>query len=445
MLSQTSLSRTAEAGAKPVSVLPVLYCASLLSYVDRTIFSLSLQPIKTQFGFSDSQLGLLAGLAFALSYAAFSPVAGWFADRRSRKTVLIVAVTLWSAATLATALANSFGTMFAARALVGMGEAAVMPLAVSLLSDTRSPAERGRAFGLFHSASALGTVLAMLFGGVLIGAITRMGGLTLPLIGTLRPWQSLFVAAACLGVLFVVAVGTAMREPPRRTPETSVRTEDGSVRSFVAANPLLLLTLYVSLSVVQMATITNFVWIVPALARAHGLDAATAALTVGSTAGIAMIFGSFAAGWMISKLRKGGDLAATLKVCVASVAVFACFTIPGYLTPGLTLSLVLVTIGAFFSYAPTVCAFAMMGEALPSTIRARLAGFNTMSNAVICNSMGSLLVGVLGDRLFEGQATIAHALTCVILIGTVVGSGLILVGLPIYRRRMRLLGNEGAA
>lgn len=434
---------TMRAGA----VLPILYIASLLGYLDRIIFSLALQPIKLQFGFSDSQLGLLAGLAFGISYAAFSPVAGWFADRRSRKGVLIFAVLVWSGATLATAFAHSFATMFAARALVGMGEAAVMPLAVSMLSDTRDANARGRAFSLFLSASALGTAIGMVFGGAVMTTISRLGGLTLPVVGTLLPWQTLFVVASCLGLLFVAIVSIVLRDPGRAANQASARPEDDGVWRFVSANPMIIFTLYIGLSFIQMATITNLVWIVPAFGRAHGLANGEAALSIGSSAGVAMVLGCFAAGWMIARARARGNNAASLTVCLASAAAFAILTSIGLFMTNMWVALAFITVGTFFSYTPTISALSVMGEALPAPIRARLAGFNTMSNALICNSLGSLLVGVLGDRLFfrNGGASAAHALATVIIIGLVLGGGLVVLGLPAYRRRMRLLVEEGAA
>ena len=427
------------------AILPVLYFASLLSYADRIIFSIALQPIKMQFGFSDSQLGLLAGLAFGISYAAFSPVAGWFADRRSRKGVLIVAVLAWSAATLATAFANSFATMFAARAFVGMGEAAVMPLAVSMLSDTRNAAERGRAFGLYLSASALGTAMGMVFGGAVLATITRWGGLTLPALGTLQPWQTLFVAASCLGLIFVTIVSIVLRDPPRLVRQASARQEDDGVWRFVAANPKIIFTLYIGLSFIQMSTVTNLVWIVPMFSRLHGLSAGDAALSVGSSGGIAMTLGCFTTGWLIARIRARGDIAASMIACMGGCAAFAVFLLIGLLMTDIRLSLAFITIGMFFSYTPTISALSVMGESLPAPIRARLAGFNTMSNALICNSLGSLLVGMFGDRLFSGSSSVAYALALVIATGLILGGGITLLGLPAYRRRMRLLSAEGAA
>lgn len=432
--------------SRGTAVLPVLYLASLLSYVDRIIFSLALQPIKLQFGFSDSQLGLLAGLAFGVSYAAFSPVAGWFADRRSRKGVLIVAVLVWSGATLATAFATSFATMFAARALVGMGEAAVMPLAASMLSDTRNAAERGRAFGLFLSASALGTAMGMIFGGAVMATISRWGGLTLPGMGPLMPWQTLFVVASVLGLVFVAIVSIILKEQPRSIkPQGTTQKEDEGVWRFILANPMIIFTLYIGLSFIQMATVTNLVWIVPAVGRAHGLSAGDAALSIGSSAGIAMLLGCLSAGWLIARARARGDVAASLTICIASGTAFAVFTVIGLLMADLHYALFFVTIGAFFAYPPSVSALSVMGEALPASIRARLAGFNTMSNAVICNSLGSLLVGVFGDRLFSGGGSVAHALASVIALGLVLGAGIIVFGLPAYRRRLRFLAAGGAA
>lgn len=427
------------------AVLPVLYLASLLSYVDRIIFSLALQPIKLQFGFSDSQLGLLAGLAFGVSYAAFSPIAGWFADRRSRKGVLLFAVLVWSGATLATAFATSFASMFAARALVGMGEAAVMPLAVSMLGDTRDPALRARAFGLFLSASALGTAVGMVFGGAVLATITRWGGIELPLLGMLLPWQSLFVVASAMGVLFVAVVSIILRDPPRSTASGHVAAGDEGVWRFVRANPMIIFTLYIGLSLVQMATVTNLVWVVPMFSRLHGLTPGSAALMVGSTAGVAMTIGCFVSGRLMSQLRRRGDGAASMTLCFASGSLFAFFMLVGLFAENVRLSLAFITIGMFLSYIPTICALSVMGESLPAPIRARLAGFNTMSNALICNSLGSLLVGIFGDRLFSGNASTAHALALVIMIGLISGGIVILTGMPAYRRRMRLLATEGDA
>lgn len=433
-------------GSRSTAVLPVLYLASLLSYVDRIIFSLALQPIKLQFGFSDSQLGLLAGLAFGVSYAAFSPVAGWFADRRSRKGVLIVAVLVWSGATLVTAFATSFTTMFAARALVGMGEAAVMPLAASMLSDDRNAAERSRAFSLFLSASALGTAMGMIFGGAVMATIARWGGLTLPGVGSLLPWQTLFVVASLLGLFFVIAVSIILREQPRAIKQQgTTRGDEGGVWRFILSNPMVIFTLYIGLSFIQMTTVTNLVWIVPAVGRAHGLSAGEAALSVGSSAGIAMLLGCLSAGWLLARARARGDIAASLTICIMSGTAFAAFTMIGLLMADLHYALTFVTIGAFFAYPPSVSALSVMGEALPAPIRARLAGFNTMSNAIICNSLGSLLVGMFGDRLFSGTHSIAHALACVIALGLALGGGIILLGLPAYRRRMRLLAAGEAA
>ena len=100
------------------------------------IFGLVIKPAKAALGFSDSQLGLLAGAAFALSYALFSPFTGLLVDRLNRKRVMICAVMFWSLMTLATGLATSFTSFVIARAGVGVGEAFLTPLAVSMIGDT---------------------------------------------------------------------------------------------------------------------------------------------------------------------------------------------------------------------------------------------------------------------------------------------------------------------
>ena len=108
-------------GRQATVTLALLFASLILSYADRAVFALSLRPSKAALALSDSQLGLLSGLAFAASYAVFSPLAGWLGDRYSRKRVLLAAIAAWSLATVATAFADSFATMFLARSFVGMG------------------------------------------------------------------------------------------------------------------------------------------------------------------------------------------------------------------------------------------------------------------------------------------------------------------------------------
>ena len=116
------------------SLTLLLTLAYILSYVDRSILGLLIQPIKADLGISDEQVGLLIGLAFGLFYATIGVPLGWLADRARRTWIVASGITLWSAATAVSGLAASFAQLFAARMAVGVGEATLSPCAMSLVT-----------------------------------------------------------------------------------------------------------------------------------------------------------------------------------------------------------------------------------------------------------------------------------------------------------------------
>ena len=130
-------------------MIAVFFATAILSYTDRFIFSLLVDPLRADLGISDTQVSLLQGLAFALVYAFAGLPLGRLADLVPRRNVIIAGVLLWSAATAACGFAATFGQLFAARIAVGIGEAALAPAAVSMIADYFPPARRGTALSVF--------------------------------------------------------------------------------------------------------------------------------------------------------------------------------------------------------------------------------------------------------------------------------------------------------
>ncbi len=427
---------TASSRRQATLILTLLYASLVLSYVDRAVFALSLKPIKEALALSDSQLGLLSGVAFAASYALLSPVAGRLGDRWSRKAVLMMAVSFWSLATVATAFSGHFWSMVAARACVGAGEAAVMPLAVSLLSDTRpEPVRRHRAFSAFLSAGIVGNMSGLLFGGAVMRSAPRIAGLA--------AWQGVFVVAGAAGLLLILAIGVLMVDPPHATPSTAART---GTRIFVRDHAGLMVTLYGGVALLQAGLISTLGWILIVLERTHGWSAGEAGVRFALTGGVAAIIGAFATGPMIRHVEARGSVTAPLTVCLATSACFAVAVALGAVATSPMLSLTLIAVGFFFALAPTACAFAVMAEALPSPIRAGLAGLNTLFNAVLCNSLAVFLVGALSDHVFHAPAGVAQSLAIVNLLTFALGAVVTLAGRRGYARHMMsMAGARGRA
>ena len=415
------------------TILALLYVGYLLSFADRVIFGLALKPIKQTLALSDSQLGLLAGVAFAASYALFSPLGGFIVDRARRTVILASSVAFWSAATFATALMTTFTGMGLARTGVGAGEALLHPLAVSLLGDTVPAERRPRAFSLYMSAGAVGAIAAQVLGGLLVLYLAKHDVLRLPLIGEFEPWQGLFMAAAIPGLLLAAAVLTLMREPQRTAAPPAQKREAHSGVLFLRRYPYLALAIFAGIATIQMGAYTFTTWVILFFERVHDLDAGRAALWIAGTGGISALVGCLLAGNMIIALKARGYRDAPLLLAIAAAIGFAGFGSAALAMPNVWLALLLLPLATFWSYIPSVAAFSAMGEVLPPPIRARLAGIHTLANGIIANSLGPYLAGAFSDHFFPGNDGIRWALVTTMAIAAAVGIVLVSIGRADYR------------
>ena len=206
--------------------LLVLFSMNLLNYVDRFVFAAVGPAIMADLEVGPSRFGLL-GSAFIVVYTIVSPGVGWLGDRASRRKLLAFGVGLWSLATVGSAFAADFGQMFAARALLGVGEASYGVVAPTLLADLYPPRLRGRVMGLFYLALPMGTAVGYAVGGLAQTAATEhaeairsaadsagMGWLAPSLVG----WRAAFWVVGLPG-LVLAALGMAIRDPGRGASE----------------------------------------------------------------------------------------------------------------------------------------------------------------------------------------------------------------------------------
>ena len=170
-----------------VVVVSLATLANVLGYMDRVCISIAAPRLQSEFGFSESELGLIFG-AFSLTYALFQTPWGWFADRRGVRNLVAGVVFLWSGLTALTAVAWSFASMFTIRLLFGISEAALSPAIASALKRHVSAERRSTAFGIFLAGGRVGGMIAPLLAAALI---VRYG------------WRSIFLVLAATGLLFL--------------------------------------------------------------------------------------------------------------------------------------------------------------------------------------------------------------------------------------------------
>ena len=149
----------------------VLSLAAVMSYIDRSILGMFVEPIRRDLSVSDVQISLLQGLSFAVCYSIAGIPLARLADRHNRIRLIVCGILVWSVMTAACGMAASFVELFVARMGVGIGEAVLIPATISLLPDIFPRRYLGRANAVFTVGAGLGTGLALVLGGALLGII----------------------------------------------------------------------------------------------------------------------------------------------------------------------------------------------------------------------------------------------------------------------------------
>lgn len=271
--------------------LAVLFLVSTSNYVDRNIIGVLLEPIKREFGVSDTMLGLLTGFSFAIFYATLGiPVARW-ADRGDRKIILTVSLAAWSVMTAFCGMAQSFVQLALARIGVGAGEAGALPPAQSLIADYYPPAERGKALGTFMMSSMAGYVLGVVVG----GQIAQAYG-----------WRAAFLTVGLPGLLLAVVTYLVLDEP-RRQPrfavaQASMEPLRTSIKALMAKRSFVDIT--IAMVLYFLMAYGAFVFTVSYLIRTHGLSVGRASAIFGTVSTVTAVIGSLVGGALADRLAR---------------------------------------------------------------------------------------------------------------------------------------------
>lgn len=321
---------TATRGAWYVVVL--LTVTQIVSYVDRFLPSLLIEQIKGDLALSDLQVGLLLGPAFGLFYVFVGVPIGWLADRYSRRAIIATGITIWCTMTAAAGFARSFVPLFLTRMGVGLGEAAVSPSAISLISDYFPRERRAPAMSLFMAGTFLGAGTAFLFGGPLVHYISSLPPLHLPLFGELRSWQAAFVIVGLPGFVMAALMFT-FREPQRQDqarhgldagPGHGAASFGSAVR-FIRARWTAFGTLFIgSAAVVTMGSLSF--WNVALFSRTWGWSVREVGIATGLLFFIGGPIGTLLGIWLTRRWIAAGRKDATLRALWTGLAI----AVPGF-------------------------------------------------------------------------------------------------------------------
>ncbi len=387
------------------TVVLILAATAILSYTDRQVLSLLVDPLRADLHIGDTQVSLLLGLAFALVYGVAGLPAGWLADRTSRRNLIAAGVLVWSLGTLLCGASRSFGELFASRLVVGLGEAALSPAAIALIGDYFPPARRGAAVGLFLSGIAVGVGASIFIGGAILEAVEVGLFAATPLAGV-APWRLVLWLVGAPGLLWTGVIFT-IREP-RRRDEAAAAGEpappagppprgQGPAAGWLRAAPA-----YVILALASLVDNAVGAWAPSLLIRGFAMDPAKVGIELGVLLTVGYGGGVLCGGVLADAAGARGGPRLRLGVILACSVLI----IPvGALLATHRLGAVLAGVPVYFalSGAVTAVGFASLLDLAPSRARALAMSASFFLNVAVGAGLGPTLVAGLSARVFPGD------------------------------------------
>jgi MFS family permease len=366
-------------------VLLLLFLGNLLNFFDRVIPSIVVEPLKAEFGLSDSDVGVLAA-SFTVIYAVFGIPLGLLADRRTRKKIMGWGLAVWSVLTAATAGATGFTSLLLIRLGVGVGEATFAPAANSMLADLYPAKERARATGLMQLGLPLGLVLAYFT----IGLIAQAFG----------SWRAPFLFAAVPGLLLAVCF-FFVREPRRGSAEAGpialAGPGDHPFRRIFSVPTVWWIVLGGVGS--NMASYSVNTFTVPLFQRWFGASLTSAAALTGVVVGLTGLIGLTAGGWLADRAGQRSPMARVLVGAVAMlVAAPLAFVALGLGRDAVGAYVAIFGIAWLLQYVYYVAAYPALADVVPPRLRGTAMALYFAANYLLGGAVGPVVTGVLSDN-----------------------------------------------
>jgi predicted MFS family arabinose efflux permease len=384
----TSETPAAEARSYRYYVLVILTITAMLSIMDRLILSILLEDIKAEFGFSDTQIGLLTGVAFTLFYVLFSVPLGWIADHKSRKNISAYCLAAWSAMTAMHAAATGFWSLFLCRIGVGIGEAGSTSAATSLISDYFRKHELVKAMGVFTLGATAGTGLGIMAGGF---------------IADVWGWRMAFVALGAPGVILAAILYLTVKEPERgrfaaKTLPANPKASWAATMASLAQNKVYV-RVTISYALLNAVGYAMALWLAAIMIRNFKLATSDIGFYLGMAFLVGGIPGPLLGGYIGDKLAirnpkwrawlpaiSGAICIPIYYVCILKITTFVPF-------------IIVFSIGYFIFLFATPSTLALMQLSVQPDERASAMAIAMLVNNLFGQAVGAFLVGALSDSL----------------------------------------------
>ena len=423
--------------------LVVFICmtAYILSFVDRQIISLMIEPIKQDLQLSDTQFSLLSGLAFSLFYAFMGAPIAILADRHSRSKIMAIGVFFWSIATAFCGLSRNFVQMFLARIGVGIGEAALSPAFYSMVADMFPKEKLGRAVGIYSLGAFIGGGIAFLIGGYVISLVKELDVIALPILGDLKPWQATFILVGLPGIFLAILMLLVIKDPQRQDLKTDsqgavIKSSFKDTLRFIITHHKTFFFHFMGFSFYAMVLYSLMGWSPAFYMRNFQLSPSETGYYLGIILLLANTCGVFFGGWLIDLLNTKGYKDAAMRTgVIGSIGLIVPAVIFSQVD-NLYLSLCLLAIGMFFASFPLVTSAASLQVLAPNQLRAQVTALFLLVSNLIGLGIGTTLVALVTDHIFQNSLLVGNSISLINLIAGTLTIILLSFGCKSFRQSL---------
>jgi MFS family permease len=361
-----------------------------LNFLDRQILNILAEPIKADLGLSDTQLGLLAGPAFALFYAVLGIPIARYADRGGVNRVRLISASLaiWSGMTVLCGFAQNFWQMALARIGVGVGEAGCTPAAHSLISDAVPPERRASAISFYGMGVPIGSLLGLVIGGV---------------VNDLYGWRVALMLVGAPGLLLAILLPLLISEPRRAglARDAAVATAPtmplgAAVKEIFSSRAYLLLL--VAASFAAFLSYGKGLWTISLFIRSHGMSTTEVGIIGAIALGLAGVLGTYLGGWAADRFGQI-NRRHILTLPAVGMAVAAPIQFLGYGAPLWWVAGLLILVPTILNAAYYGPAYSCVQGLVRKELRAVAASLMLFGQNLIGLGLGPLAFGMLSDWL----------------------------------------------
>jgi MFS family permease len=377
--------------------------------IDRTAMQLLVAPIKQAFHLSDSSMGFLLGPAFALLYAALGLTTAWLIDRHNRKAVLAAALALWSAASIFCGLAQNYVQLATSRLFLGAAESPNGPAIFSILSDSFPRKLLTRGIALMQLGITLGAGFSLIMTGVLIAVLMKLPPTHIPLIGTIRWWQLVFIAIGVPGLIAAAVLALTVKEPARHGRGAETKVGMAKAFGYMVAHWKVFAP-FMGSSAIGGLAFGVITWTAAFYQRTYGWTGADYGIRYGLLSLVATPVGLFAGAWIYERFVKQGRHDAAMRVVVVGrlIGLPAILLMP--LMPNAWLAMVMSAINLIVLGGTGACTNTILQIISPNRMRGQITAIFFLFYNLVGQGLSPWFIGLFTDMVLKDESNLRYAL-----------------------------------